>query len=210
MFSLGHLECSFDNPVEMFSRKSRKFFSQCPWLIKKGRKNQKNPSKFSKVHVEGDFDNSTLKNVNKRQKLLRSMSKIEMKKTFLRISVFLGNVRMESSFGSPAENFLTITEKFSLNPCFFWKTSFCWEKNFFSSKCFYGHAVTKFDNQGETIPEEVEQLQQRPKVMKQYFFQKNSSKCSCGQVECSFDNPAETFQERGINFSTESPKMMEN
>ena len=70
--------------------------------------------------------------------------------------------------------------------------------------------ITKFDNQGETIPEEVEQLQQRPKVMKQYFFQKNSSTCSCGQVECSFDNPAETFQERGLNFSTESPKMMEN
>ena len=158
MFYLGHLECSFENSVEMFLRKSRIFFNQCPWLIKKGRKNQKNPSKFSKGHVEGDLDNPTLKNVNKRQKLFRSMSKIEMKKSFLRISDFLGNVRMESSFGSPAEIFLTITEKFSLNHYFFWKTSFCWEKNFFSSKCFYGHAVTKFDNQGETIPEEVEQL----------------------------------------------------
>ena len=131
MFYLGHLECSFEKSVEMFLRKSRIFFNQCPWLIKKGRKNQKNPSKFSKGHVEGDLDNPTLKNVNKKQKLFRSMSKIEMKKSFLRISVFLGNVRMESSFGSPAEIFLTITEKFSLNPCFFWKTSFCWEKTFF-------------------------------------------------------------------------------
>ena len=211
MFSLGHLECSFENSVEMFLRKSRIFFNQCPWLIKKGRKNQKNPSKFSKGHVEGDLDNPTLKNVNKRQKLFRSMSKIEMRKTFLRISVFLGNVRMESSFGSPAEIFSTITEKFSLNHYFFWKTSFCWEKNFFSSKCFYGHAVTKFENQGETIPEEVEQLSNNvQKWWNSTFSKKNSSKCSCGQVECSFDNPAETFQERGINFSNQSPKMMEN
>ena len=158
MFSLGHLECSFDNFVERFLRKSRNFFSQCPRLIKKGRKNQKNPSKLSKGHVEGDLENPTLKNRNKRQKLLRSMSKIEMKKSFLRISVFLGNVRMESSFGSPAERFLTNTENISLNPCFFWKTYFCWEKKILTSKCFYGHAVTKFDNPAETIPQEVEQL----------------------------------------------------
>ena len=139
-------------------KKKPDFFQSVSLTDKERKKKSKNPSKFSKGHVEGDLDNPTLKNVNKRQKLFRSMSKIEKKKTFLRISVFLGNVRMESSFGSPAEFFSTITEKFSLNPCFLWKTSFCWEKNFFSSKCFYGHVVTKFDNPAHTFPEEVKQL----------------------------------------------------
>ena len=90
MFSLGHLECSFDNFVERFLRKSRNFFSQCPRLIKKGRKNQKNPSKLSKGHVEGDLDNPTLKNVNKRQKLSRSICEIEMKKILSQKQYFSG------------------------------------------------------------------------------------------------------------------------
>ena len=131
MFSLGHLECSFDNFVERFLRKSRNFFSQCPRLIKKGRKNQKNPSKLSKGHVEGDLENPTLKNRNKRQKLLRSMSKIEMKKSFLRISVFLGNVRMDSSFGSPAENFWQLPKNFPSTTASFEKLHFAGKKFFF-------------------------------------------------------------------------------
>ena len=167
MFSLGHLECSFENSVETFFRKSRIFFNQCPWLIKKGRKNQKNPSKLSKGHVEGDLDNPTLKNVNKRQKLFHSMSKIEMKKTFLRISVFLGNVRMESSFGSSAEIFLTITEKFSLNYYFFWKTSFCWEKNFFFLEMFlWTRSYKIWQPRRNNSGRDLTTLQQRPKVMK--------------------------------------------
>ena len=52
-------------------------------------------------------------------------------------------------------------------------------------------------------------LQQRPKVIKWYFFLKkllDSSKCSCGQVECSFDNPIDTFQEKGVIFFPSNSK----
>ena len=150
----------------VFKKKSD-FFQSVSLTDKERKKKSKNPSKFSKGHVEGDFDNPTLKNVNKRQKLFRSMSKIEMKKTFLRISVFLGNVRMESSFGSSAEIFLTITEKFSLNHYFFWKTSFCWEKNFFFLEMFlWTRSYKIWQPRRNNSGRDLTTLQQRPKVMK--------------------------------------------
>ena len=120
-----------------------------------------NPSKCSHGHVKGDFDNTTIKKINKSRNILDRFAKLRWKRFFLTNSIFFEKVpngQSECSFGSPVENFSTITENFSLNPCFFWKTSFCWEKNFFSSKCFYGHVVTKFDNPAHTFPEEVEQL----------------------------------------------------
>ena len=41
---------------------------------------------------------------------------------------------------------------------FFEKLLFSGKKSFFSSKSFYGHVVTKFDNPADTFTEEVEQL----------------------------------------------------
>ena len=34
-YSSGHLECSFENPAGKFSPKGRKFFAQCPKMMKK-------------------------------------------------------------------------------------------------------------------------------------------------------------------------------
>ena len=51
---------------------------------------------------------------------------------------------------------LQFPKNFRWTSAFFEKLLF--SGKFFLSKCFYGHAVTKFDNPAETIPEEVEQL----------------------------------------------------
>ena len=49
MFSLGHLECSFENSVEMFLRKSRIFFQSVSLTDKERKKKiKKIPQNFPK------------------------------------------------------------------------------------------------------------------------------------------------------------------
>ena len=140
-----------------------KFFAQCPDLKKKEIElEEKNSSKCSIGHVEGDFDKPHPKKLQQKGKnFLARFAKLRWKRFVVRNSIFLENVpngHSDCSFGRPAENFATITEKFSLKLCLFRKKSFFWEKKLFSSECFSGHVVTKLYNPAEAFPEEVGQL----------------------------------------------------
>ena len=139
------------------------------WKRKKANWKKINPSKFTIGHVEGDFDNPTLKNFNKRQKLSRSICKIEMKQILSQNSIFLENVpngHSECSFGRPAENFSTITEKISLKLFLFRKKNHSSGRKIFFREMFLWTRSYKisqprrnFSGRGWTT------LQQRPKVI---------------------------------------------
>ena len=170
VFTLGHASgISFDNFVGIFSKIAWRFsISVRNWKRKKGNWKKIIPSRCSIGHVEGDFDNPSYETSTKGENLPARFEKLRWNRFFLRNSIFLENVpngHSECSFGRHAENFSTITEKFSIKFCLFRKRSFFWEKIFFLGMLLWTRSYKISQPRRNFSGRDRTTLQQRPKVI---------------------------------------------
>ena len=111
---------------------SEKFFQSVSLTDKERKKtSKKNPSKFSKGHVEGDFDNPTLKKLQQTAKIFSlDLQNWDEKDSFSETVFFLKMILMgtrNAVLAGLPKNFLQL-------PKFFRSASACFEKNHSSGK----------------------------------------------------------------------------
>ena len=129
-----------------------------------------NPSKCSNGHVKGDFDNTTIKKNQQKQKHSRSICEIEMKKILSQKQYFSWKSSQRAigmQFWQPCWKFFDNYRKFFPQPLLLLKNFILLGKKLFFLEMFLWTRSYKvwqprpyFSGRGRTA------LQQRPKVMK--------------------------------------------
>ena len=134
----GREECSFDNPVDKYSKKSRRGFAQDP---KKIGENSKRILLLKIILLPGG-----MQFWQPSQKTFGQKWNFPLNVGTRKCKVFIGkffcstcsHVHLESSFDNPVEEFVTKCRWFSAQHL---KTL-----SIFLSKCCYGHVEGSFDN----------------------------------------------------------------